>query len=515
MSFLKNFGIFTFFTLISRIFGLIRDIINARVLGANEISDAFFVAFRLPNLFRSIFAEGAMNSAFIPIFSKNFNSDNDANRFARKIYSILVFLLIFFCLLAYIFMPNILYIIAPGFLKNNSDELFLSSVHFARIMFPFLFFISLTALFGSILQTKNKFFPSSAYPIIMNIILILASFIPYLFKKITPQISLSYGVLLSGFLQMIFLIISAKIYKIELPKIQNIFSKLFFDEDVKIFFKRFLPAIFTTCITRIGITIDTIFASFVPSAVSYIYYADRLYQMPLSIIGTAISSIVLPAFSKALKDKSIDEIRIAQEKITEFALILILPASIGLFFMSNQICFLLFGEKFGQVALSKTSIFLSIISIALPFNVFNNILNSIFFANGKTLKITQFAILTLLFNVILNAILFRFFSFYSVAIATSASSIFNMFLLIFYAINHSLLFLNKDFLIKIKKIFLINLFILCLTSSISFFIFKINFNNKIYLNLFSILEICIIILLYFYIIYKKTNYKINYFKKIF
>jgi putative peptidoglycan lipid II flippase len=517
MSFLKNFGIFTFFTLISRIFGMIRDVINARVLGASELSDAFFVAFRLPNLFRGIFAEGAMNSAFIPILNRNFDNKNDSQRFIRKIYSILFISLIFVCILSYIFMPNIINILAPGFSKQNIDYIFNSCVSMARIMFPFLFFISITALFGSILQTNNKFFPTASYPIIMNIVLIIASFVPYFIQNLKPSFSLAYAVTIAGFLQMIFLIICAKIYKINMPSLSlNFFSKNFFDSDIKDFFKKFFPAVLTTCITRISITIDTIFASFVPQAVSFIYYADRLYQMPLSLIGTAISSVILPIFSKELKNnRTEEEILKAQEKILQFALILILPAFLGLCIMSKQICILLFGLNFGDIELSKTSLFLSILSISLPFNVLNNIFNSFFFSHGKTFKITIFALISLFSNIILNIIFFKLISFYSVAIATLISSVINNFLLFYEGKKHKIILLNKNIFKKIKNIIFLNIltFLLLITMLIiSSYIQPLNY---IYNNMLTIFEILFIIIIYFFILYKRMNYRFSFFKKLF
>lgn len=516
MSFLKNFSIFTFFTLISRIFGLIRDIINARVLGANEISDAFFVAFRLPNLFRGIFAEGAMNAAFIPIFNKNFKDHKDSQNFSNKIYSILLLALIFVCILAYIFMEQILVILAPGFQQHDSLEIFKSSIALGRIMFPFLFFISLTALFGSILQTQNRFFPTASYPIIMNLVLIFASFVPDFFPKILPSFSLAWGVIFAGFLQMIFLIISAKFYKIQLPVFNlRFWEKDFFDSDIKNFFQKFFPAILTTCITRIGITIDTIFASLVPAAVSYIYYADRLYQMPLSLIGTGISAVILPVFSKALKEKNKEEIIIAQEKVFEFALILILPAAIGLCLMSKQICILLFGNKFGIDAISKTSFFLSLISLSLPFNVLNNILNSIFFSHGMTSKITKFAFLTLIFNISSNAILFYFISFYSVGIATFFASVFNIFLLISYAIKNDIIFFRKIFFKKILKIALLNFFLIFFLLLGNFFLNSLNIKNQIHYNAFVLGQILFSIFIYFFVLYTIMKYKISFFRKLF
>lgn len=509
MNFLKSFGIFSFFTLLSRIFGLVRDIVNARMLGANEFSDAFFAAFRLPSLFRSLFAEGAMNVAFIPIFNKNFDCPKKQQNFTNKIFTILAFWLVLFCIIAYFFMPQIFWILAPGFAKRDI-ETFDLGIKLARIMFPFLFFISITALLGSILQTKHRFFPSAAYPIIMNCILIAASFIP----QYPVFLSLSWGVLVAGFVQMIFLYICAIYYKIEIPKINlKFWEKDFFDPEIKIFFKKFLPAILTTCITRIGITIDTIFASMTIGAISFIYYADRLYQMPLSLIGTTISVVILPSLSKALKNQNTSEIHQAQQKIFEFALILILPATIGLSLMSKSICKLLFGAKFGLESLNNTSLFLSLIALSLPFNVLNNIFNSIFCAHGKVSKITQFAFFSLLTNVILNAILFQLINFYSVAIATCAGSILNIVLLFRYSIKHQFIQIESHIFNKFKKIIILNLLIIILIIIGNFIYNKYINDFSLLASIFIITQITIIIVLYFISLYL-MKYRISYFKKL-
>ena len=508
-NFIKSFSVFTFFTFISRFFGLIREVINARVIGANELSDAFFVAFRLPNLFRSLFAEGAMNSAFIPVYNK-ISTESARTRFSTKILFLMSIFLIFFCILAEIFMPNVYFTLAPGI--DSKIHIHQVGIELARIMFPFLFLISVTALIGCVLQSNNHFFPTSAYPIIMNVILIASAFIPH----VSAVYSLSWSVLISGVVQMIFLFASAFYYKIPIITFTNLFSKEyggFFDYTVKLFFKKLLPSILTTSITRIGITIDTIFASLVVGAVSYINYADRLYQLPLAIIGTAVSSVMLPVLSKKIAfNKSTNEVFDFQEKIFEFSFILMIPASIGLFFMSYKICAVLFGAKFGQDALTSTSYFLKIMSLSLPFNILNNIFNSIFFANFKTSKVTIFALYTLIVNVILNAFLFRFISFYSVAVATLISSIFNFTLLAFNSDTHWIVRFHIPLIQKISRIIKLNLFMIL-------FLISWNLLSDHFFQSFSLywyasvaLEIIIMIILYFALVYKKLGYRLSYFK---
>ena len=526
MSFLKSFSTFSSFTFISRILGFFRDIINARVLGAGMLSDAFFIAFRLPNLFRSLFAEGAMNSAFIPIYSKKLtHNEIDTPQFVGKIIFLIGIFLIFFCGLAEIFMREILSTIAPGFEKEN--EYFEVGIILGRIMFPFLFFITITAIYGCTIQSHGKFIPTSSYPIIMNIVLIIASFTSFLI----PVYSLSYGVIISGIFQLIFLISSAKYYKI--PIGFPLLDKTFFNYDIKHFFRKLLPSILTSCVTRIGITIDMMIASSTVGAVSYIYYSDRLYQLPLSIIGVTLANVLLPSLSKITsrityykenqkheehKELS-DKLEIIQSRIFEFAFILILPATIGLYLLAEDICALIFGNNsgnFSQDALKATGDFLKILCLALPANILNNIFNSILFANHITKFTTKTAIYTLILNLTVNFTLFYKFKYgyQCVAIATVASSYFNAIILGFFCKKHNFLNPIHD-LSRIRYIFFTNMglvFIIVILDLLKN-TFLIQFTFK--WNLFLIIEILTVIYIYFKILNYKGQFKLNDFKKLF
>lgn len=526
-NFFKSFSTFSFFTIISRLLGFIRDVVNARVLGAGMLSDVFFVAFRLPNLFRSIFAEGAMNSAFIPLYSKKIsNNEEDISQFIGKIIFLIGIFLIFFCGLAEIYMPAILNLIAPGLQENN--EYFDVAIKLSRIMFPFLFFITITAIYSCILNSHNKFMPGAAYPIIMNVILIIASITSTL---AVPAYSLSYGVILSGFLQMVFLIGMTRYYrvKVSIPK----FNLDFFNYDIKHFFRKLIPSIMTSCVTRIGITIDTIIASNTVGAVSYIYYADRLYQLPLAIIGVALSTTLLPSLSKLTvrlahyKDqnnheeykKLIEKLELIQSRIVEFAMILILPSTIGLYFLAEDISGVIFGinnNKFGIEEISNTGIFLSILCFALPANILSTIFNSVLFANHITKFTTKIAVYTLALNLLINFTLYYKYNigFISIAIATVISSYFNTISLAIFCRKMNFVFRLKDFL-RIRYIFFANMFIAIMMEIINMtkdFMF-IRFSWQ--WNIVLFLEILVIINTYFLILNYKNKFTLNDFKKLF
>ena len=291
MNLVKSTGTFGFYTIISRLLGYFRDILIAIFLGTSLIADAFFVAFRIPNTFRRLFAEGTFNAAFVPSYtSESAKGKVQANKFANEIFNLLFFGLLILVLVVEISMPAFVGLIAPGFVDDS--EKIKIAIELTRITFPFLLFISLASFFGAILNSHNKFAAASAAPIILNLILIcILIFGKYLGDEIIYY--LSYGVSLAGFLQLVFLYkFVSKFYSIKFN------FKLKINSKVKFFFKKLLPSIFSSGVTQINILIGTIIASFQASAVSYLYYADRIYQINLAIAGIAIGVVVLPQLSK-------------------------------------------------------------------------------------------------------------------------------------------------------------------------------------------------------------------------
>jgi len=297
MNLIKSTTTFSFFTLVSRILGYFRDIMIAIYLGSGPIADAFFVAFRIPNTFRRLFSEGTFNAAFVPSYSSEMVlGKNKSKRFANKIFNLLLIGLLLIVLIIEIFMPSFVFIIAPGF-SENSDKFDLT-IFLTRITFPFLLFVSLSSFFSAILNAHNKFAVASAAPIILNILLILILlFQSYLNDQLV--IYLSYAVTFAGIVQLIFLFFFIRKYYI--PKISLNFK---IDSKIKLFFKKLLPSIFSSGVTQINILVGTIIASFQASAVSYLYYADRIYQINLAIAGIAIGTVLLPNLSKYIQSRN-------------------------------------------------------------------------------------------------------------------------------------------------------------------------------------------------------------------
>ena len=446
MNLLSSASIFSFYTLISRILGYIRDILLAIFLGTSIFADAFFVAFRLPNTFRRLFAEGTFNAAFIPSYtSENIASKKKGKLFADDILSLLVLILIFIITLAEIFTPYLVYLIAPGFLYD--DVKFNLAVEFTRITFPFLFFVSLSSFFAGILNSNNKFAAAAAAPIILNIVLIGSIVISY-FQNLDVAKPLAYGVTLAGVIQLIFLIyVSIEFYK---PKIKFNFK---ISRKVKFFFKKLLPSIFSSGVTQINILVGTIIASFQTGAVSYLYYADRVYQINLAIAGIAVSTVSLPVLSKALKNKNFSKAFNIQNKSLEISLLLSLPASLGLIIASEEIINGLFG--YGSFTIddvkqtSKALVFFGfgVIAFALV-KVFANF----FFARDNTKTPFYISSFVVFLNVIISICFFNQIGFIIIPIATSISTWIGVFIYLYLLEKGDLLFLQKKLLISTVKI---------------------------------------------------------------
>ncbi|MDC1138653.1 murein biosynthesis integral membrane protein MurJ, partial [Candidatus Pelagibacter sp.] len=359
MNLIKSTGTFSFFTIISRLLGYARDILIAVFLGAGSFADAFFVAFRIPNTFRRLFSEGTFNAAFVPSYSSLLNNKKVSQKFANNIFTLLTIGLFFLVLVIEIMMPLFVFLIAPGF-EGDYQKMELA-IKLTRITFPFLMFISLASFFSAILNSHNKFAVASAAPIILNILLIGVLFFG---KILNDQLVyyLSYAVTISGILQIIFLYFFVKKYFS--PKINFSFK---IDNKIKVFFRKLIPSIFSSGVTQINILVGTIIASFQASAVSYLYYADRIYQINLAIAGVAIGTVILPQLSKHVQSNNKDKIKLIQNKALELSLFLSIPATVALIIASEEIISSLFGYgSFDELSVKNSAKALFYFAAGLP-----------------------------------------------------------------------------------------------------------------------------------------------------
>jgi len=448
MNLLSSTYVFSFFTLLSRILGYLRDILIAIFLGASIFADAFFVAFRIPNTFRRLFAEGTFNAAFIPSYvSEKTKNQKRGKKFADEVLGILILILFFIILLVEIFTPYLVYLIAPGFVDNS--EKFNLAVEFTRITFPFLLFVSISSFFSGILNSNNRFAAAAAAPIILNIVLILSLLISYFFNLDFAK-QLSYGVTLAGIIQLLFLIFfTKKYYK---PSIE---FKTRLSSKVKFFFKKLLPSILSSGVTQINILVGTIIASFEASAVSYLYYADRIYQINLAIAGIAVGTVSLPVLSQAFKKKNILKISNIQSRSIELSLLLSIPASLGLILASEEIVNALFGYgSFTIENINMTAAALKYFGYGIPAFALIKILSNFFFARNNTKIPFYISTFIVLLNILISITFFSKIGFIIIPIATSISTWIGV-VIYMYLLNDKNFLLLKNYLPKnILKIIL-------------------------------------------------------------
>ena len=446
MNLLSSTTVFSFFTLISRILGYFRDILIAIFLGASIFADAFFVAFRLPNTFRRLFAEGTFNAAFIPSYtSAKIEDKKKGKKFADDVLNSLLLILLFIITLAEIFTPYLIYIIAPGFLGDQIK--FNLAVELTRITFPFLLFVSLSSFFAGILNSNNKFAAAAAAPIILNVVLILSLIYSYL-QDLDYAKHLSYGVTLAGIIQLFFLIfVTQKFYK---PVIN--FS-LRFSYKVRFFFKKLLPSILSSGVTQINILVGTIIASFQSGAVSYLYYADRVYQINLAIAGIAVGTVSLPVLSKAFKMKNVKKISDIQNKSFELSLLFSIPASFGLIFASNEIVNALFGYgSFSVNDVEMTAAALKFFGFGVPAFALIKILSNFFFARDNTKTPFYISTFIVFLNILISISFFNKIGFIIIPIATSISTWIGVFIYIYLLNSKKILLLKNQLMINFIKI---------------------------------------------------------------
>jgi len=448
MNLIASTSTFSFFTLISRILGYVRDILIAIFLGTSFLADAFFVAFRLPNTFRRLFAEGTFNAAFIPSYAGALAKNKiEADNFAKNVFNLLFIILLFFVLVAEIFMPQLIFLIAPGFYKD--PEKLKLAVDLSRITFPFLFFICLASFFGAILNSYNKFAAAAAAPIILNVILIGSLFFSQ-WVNISDVLILSYAVSLAGFLQLIVLLFFVR------KNFKPILSiKIKIDEQIKLFFRKLLPSIFSSGVTQINILVGTIIASFQAGAVSYLYYADRVYQMNLAVAGIAVGTVMLPELSKHVKNNNSELITNLQNRALELCLFLSVPAAVALVLASDQIITSLFGYgSFDNVSVINTAIALTFFAFGVPAFSILKIFSNFFFARNDTKTPFYLSVVSVTLNIMISVSLFSRFGFIIIPIATSISSWINVLMHYYLIKKKDLHIFDSKFIYKFPRMIL-------------------------------------------------------------
>lgn len=428
-------------TLLSRIMGFFRDIAFAAVLGAGPVAEAFVVAFRLPNLFRRWFGEGAFNSAFVPLFTKRLTGDgrDSARAFASEALSALTFLLILLSALAMIAMPWLMFALAPGF--SETPAKFDLAVLMSRIAFPYLLCMSLVALLSGVLNSIGKFVESSAVSIVLNLTLMAAMAIAWVLglgNSREAGIVMAWGIFAAGVLQLLLLIHGAWRNGL-LPRLQR--PRL--TEGVRQLVKLGVPGIVAGGVTQINIVIGGMIASMQAGAVSWLYYADRLYELPLAIVGIAIGVVLLPDLSRHLRSGDQAAIMDSQNRSLEFAMLLTVPAAAALAVVPHEIISVLFERgAFTANDAHQVAAALALFALGLPAFVMVKVFSPAFFAREDTRTPMRYATISLVLNTLGSIGLFFWFReigwspHLGIAIATSVGGWLNALQLFFALRRH-------------------------------------------------------------------------------
>ncbi|MDX1730440.1 MAG: murein biosynthesis integral membrane protein MurJ [Aurantimonas coralicida] len=431
MSLLSKFATVGGATLVSRVFGFGREMMMASALGVGPVADAFNLAFRFPNLFRRLFAEGAFNAAFIPLFSRSLEEEGEegARRFANEIFSTLFTVLVVLTVLALVFMPVLVKtIIAPGLAVCVDDSSaggdviscaarYDITVTFSRIMFPYLACMSLMAMVCGILNAFRRFFAAAAAPTLLNFILIgvLSWCLWTEADKPTIGFLMSWGVMIAGLAQLAMVVVAMRMAGFGVALRRPRWTKGL---------KRLLvlagPAALIGGITQINLFVGQAIASFKPGAVSILQYADRPYQLPLGMIGVAIGVVLLPELARALKAGHLREAQHTQNRSLEFALFLTLPAAVALFIIPEPIIRVIYER--GAFDPSVTPVVASVLglyALGLPAFVMIKVFSPGYFAREDTKTPMKATLASAGANIVLSLILFWLIAERGIALATT------------------------------------------------------------------------------------------------
>ena len=445
-----------------------RDILTASFLGAGPIADAFFIALKLPNFFRRITAEGAFSVSFVPMFSKMLEAkgENKSKQFAEEAQAMMIAILLPFTIVCIVAMPWVLYVVAPGI--YNDPMRFDLAVEFSRLTFPYIMMISLTALLGGVLNSLNRFVAFAAAPILFNVALIGSLLLGGDFLK-TNGHALSYGVFAAGVIQFIWMLYnswrSGFLLKLRVPKVTPQMRKLY---------KRMVPGIVGAGAVQVNLFIDMVLASLLPvGSISLLYYADRLYQLPLGVIGVAIGTALLPMLSKSLTANDGSSKKLFGNAF-ETALALSLPAAIGLIFISQPIIAVLFERgEFTRINTIQSSYALMAYSLGIPAYVLSRVFSVAYFAREDTKTPVKFAIICAVINIVLALILISPLKHVGIALATGITAWINLFLLVRGLSKRNNLELSSKTAKRTAKIILSGIIMAGLLWSFNYFVFDI------------------------------------------
>ena len=406
------------YTLASRVLGFARDILIALILGAGWIADAFFVAFKLPNFFRRLFAEGAFNAAFVPLFAGQIAEGNKAQArgFAEEVLSVLITVLVLFVALFEVLMPWAMLGFAPGFTAEPAK--FDLAVQLTRITFPYLLFISLVSLLGGVLNALERFAAVAATPILLNLMLI-GSLLWLARHTDTPGHALAWGVTAAGIIQFLWLIAALSragvTLRLSRPRLTPRLRRLLV---------LMVPGALGAGVVQVNLLIDIVIASLLPTgSVSYLYYADRVNQLPLGVVGVAVGAALLPLLARSLRAGDGEAAMTNLNRALEFAAFLAIPGAAALIVIANPVIAVLFERgAFGPAETQATAAALAAYAAGLPAYVGIKVLGPAFFAREDTVTPVKVAAFCVALNLGLNLALMGPLAHVGIALATAISA---------------------------------------------------------------------------------------------
>jgi putative peptidoglycan lipid II flippase len=409
-------------TMVSRVLGFARDVLIAALVGTGPVADAFVVANKLPNLFRRLFGEGAFNAAFVPEFAGLYAAEGPqaAREFAQEAIAVMAFWLCALTIVGEIFMPAIMFALAPGF--EASPDKFALAVALSRITFPYLLLICLTALLSGVLNGMNRFAAAAAAPVIYNVfsigaMLLLVPYVP------TVGHALAWGVSASGVAQLALLIWAVRRsgMRLTIPRPR-------LTPQMRLLFRRMAPGLIGAGAYQLNQVVDIVIGSLLPpGTVALLYYADRVQQLPLGVIGTAIGTALLPLLSRQVRAGEAAAAIATLNRAIEYTLFLALPAALALAVAAFPIMWVLFGRgAFDITSAALSSQSLAAYALGLPAVVLLKVLGPAFFARGDTATPVKIAMVTLVLNLALNIALMRPLQHIGPPLATSLAALFQL-----------------------------------------------------------------------------------------
>jgi putative peptidoglycan lipid II flippase len=418
LALVRSFATVSSYTVLSRLLGFVRDVMIAAILGAGPLADAFFVAFKLPNFLRRLFAEGAFNAGFVPLFAGTLEAEGKtaARAFAEQAQAILLAILVPLVIVAIAAMPWVIAVMAPGF--EYGGERYQAAVELSRITFVYILFISLVALQGGVLNSLGRFAAPAAAPMALNLCLIAALLISLVWLA-EPARALAWGVAAAGLMQYLWLRLAVQRDGMGLglrrprwtPEIRRLFGLV-------------LPGVLGAGVAQINLLADVFFASLLPAgAVSYLYYADRLNQLPLGVIGIAVGTALLPLLSRQIRAGEAEAARASQNRALELALLLTMPCAVALVVLGLPIMQVLFQRgAFSAADALATAQVLAAYALGLPAYVLVKVLVPGFFARKDTRTPVKIAVVCLVANIVLILILLWPLAQVGIALATALAA---------------------------------------------------------------------------------------------